>query len=131
MDTLELKMKIEKYKDGLVECAEQLCDNHTPKVANTSLQNLLALANSTSSVKEIQNFIKYQMGRSTMGENWTVNNFGEKLISKLDGIKNEYHLADNEEDKKLFISLVRLFIGYIVRYTRYLEVKNRKQRERR
>ena len=34
MDTLELKMKIERYKDGLVGCAEQLCDEHRPKVAN-------------------------------------------------------------------------------------------------
>jgi len=115
---IELKSKIEKYKDKLVEQAEKLCDTYHPTVARSGLQNLLALANSTLSVKEIQNFVKYQMGRRTKGEDWAGKGFGENLVSELDKIKTECNAGD---DKELYIALVRLFIGYVVRYAQYLE----------
>lgn len=115
---VELRSKIEKYKDKLVEQAEELCDKHRPEVSRAGLHNLLALANSTLSVKEIQNFVKYQMGRRTKGDDWFRNYFGENLVSELNKIKTKYNVG---EDKDFYIALVRLFIGYVLRYAQYLE----------
>jgi hypothetical protein len=118
LNTIELRDKIEKCKDKLVERAEKLCDKHCPNIARAGLHNLSALANSTLSVKEIQNFVKYQMGRRTKGEDWSANAFGENLVSELNVIKTDCNVG---EDRDLYIALVRLFIGYVVRYAQYLE----------
>lgn len=124
LKTIELRNKTEKCKDKLVERAEKLCDEHYPTVSRAGLHNLLALANSTLSVKEIQNFIKYQMGRSTKGEDWAKKDFGKNLVSEINKIKTECNV---DEDKELYIALVRLFIGYVVRYAQYLQSQRKRR----
>lgn len=113
--TLDLREKIEGHKDELVRRAEKLCDAHRPRVARAGLQNLLTIANSTLSVEEVKNFIKYQMGRKTEARKWR--DFGEYLIKEIEEIVNNMGISGNSEFN---IQLVRLFLGYVTRYAQFL-----------
>lgn len=117
MRTLELKEKIEGQKDKLVRKAENL--KQAPKVTSAGLQNLLAIANSTQSVEEVKNFIKYQIGRRTTGRDWRTNGFGEFLIREIEDIVKNY----GGGNLKYSAQLVRLFLGYVTRYAEYLRYK--------
>ena len=77
---------IEAKKDSLIGRVEAFFDDRgdNPKIVvpvqRTQLQNLLRLALATSSVKEIQLFIRYQRARHN---DWNKNNFGENLESQI------------------------------------------------
>jgi len=105
---------IEEKKDGLVEKVEQFFNARSggPKVPvkRAQLQNLLRLALATSSVKEIQLFIRYQQGRDSK---WKSGGFGQTLESAIQTV------ADEEPHSEVRIDLVRLFIGYLVREARF------------
>lgn len=116
---LERLKSIEERKDHLVEEVEKLCDKYDraniPEAAQ--LQNLRTVAFSTTSIGEIKNYIKYQMGRI---EKWRSEKDGEKfggeLIKKFEDEKN-YFAGDLDKT----LHSIRLFIGYLIRYAKYLE----------
>jgi hypothetical protein len=88
-------------------------------VERSQLQNILGLSIATTSVREIVNFIQYQIGREDPEKPeryaWRKNNFGTQLI------QNIWQVAQKGDDNEVKIRLVRLFIGYLVRYARYLK----------
>jgi len=106
--------RIEDKKDDLVERAERFFNKRKEQggkvvpVEPTQLQNLLRLALSTTSVKEMELFIRYQEARH---EEWRDNNFGANLREEIEKLANE------SPDIKL--DIVRLFIGYFVREARF------------
>ncbi|MEW6457052.1 MAG: hypothetical protein AB1410_10120 [Acidobacteriota bacterium] len=116
---LERLESIEKRKDHLVKEAEKLCNDYgREKIPETAqLQNLRTVAFSTSSIEEIKNYIKYQMGRI---KEWFSEKegkkFGDALIKKIEEEKTYF---SSNPDTALYS--IRLFIGYLIRYAKYLE----------
>ena len=106
---------VEQRKDNLITNVEDFFNARRGEprdvvpVERSQLQNLLRLALSTSSIKEVKLFIRYQMSRH---REWSVQNFGQALISAIGEVEN-----DAPEGVK--IDLVRLFLGYFVREARY------------
>ena len=118
---------IETKKDGLVERVKDFFDDRgtDPKVVvpvkNTQLQNLLQLALQTTSVKEIQLFIRYQCGRDKDNREWGKNEFGLNLEKQVGEVAEE-----TMESKDVKIELVRLFLGYLVWEARYRKLDQKK-----
>jgi len=105
---------IEAKKDALVEKVEKFFDNRNKAgktvvpIENAQFQNLLRLAMGTSSIKEIQLFIRYQCARH---KSWRDGEFGREL---------EEQIAEVEKDAgEHRIDLVRLFLGYLLKEAFY------------
>ncbi len=122
---VEQRRKLESYKDQLVERVESFSQQREQqyglslppdknKLGNTQFQDLIGKANSTESVKEIINFIRYQVGRDTKKESWAKDNFGSELIGQIEAV------GALESDRELRMQLTRLFLGYLQRHVRYL-----------
>lgn len=124
-DTLVRLDLVEREKDHLVEMVESFIEEQNEKgglpedsnrgLGNTQFQDLVGKAGSTRSVKEIINFIRYQVGRDKKKEGWGHNNFGQNLIRKIEEVSK---MAGN--DPELRIQLVRLFLGYLQRHIRFV-----------
>ena len=114
--------KTEEQKQG------KPLEGYLVPVKHTQLQNLVGLALATKSVDEITLFIQYQIGREAAKKDpkqpeWTEDSFGTELI------KNIRQVAGGVADKEMKISLVRLFIGYFMRYARYLKPTDEKSED--
>jgi hypothetical protein len=118
--TLDRLQRIERSKDQLIDSAVTFLNgrgndrNIVVPVDRNQLQNLLRLALSTTSVKEIKLFIRYQCGRDKANQGWNNRNFGSSLSDRITQVAQE--AGDNESLK---IELVRLFLGYLIREARY------------
>jgi hypothetical protein len=91
-------------------------------VATTQLQNLVRLAQNTSSVKEICLFIRYQIGREDPERRWRNGEFGSRLIAAIEEVARipEQQVSIRESGVSP-IDLVRLFLGYFQREAVYQE----------
>lgn len=122
-----LRTLIETKKDGLVERVKDFFDdrgtdpNVVVPVGHTQLQNLLQLALQTTSVKEIQLFIRYQCGREKNNKNWREKDFGLNLEKQIGEVAEE-----TTKGKDVKIELVRLFLGYLVWEARYRKPDQKK-----
>ena len=127
-DTLIRLDLVESKKDELVDMVESFIEEREKKygdkaipeesnkgLGNTQFQDLVGKASSTRSVREIINFIKYQIGRDKNRNGWGNNNFGEDVIKKIDEV-----LKMAGSDPELRIQLVRLFLGYLQRHVRFV-----------
>lgn len=97
--------------DRIVEMAEK-CVKETG-IANSpmeesQLHNLLNIANATDSIKAIENFICYQMGRRR--SEWR-SEFGNRVLEDL---KELATMAQQEKVKH--IDFVRLYVGFLFRW---------------
>jgi hypothetical protein len=123
----QMRKGIEEKIDDLVEKAHKLIED--TKIADKSsfekaqFRNLLDLASSTDSVKVIENFIYYQMGRDSKAKSWRFGNFGEAILNEirnqLPKIANQISADDPGKQKEVLIELIRLFFGYANRYFIY------------
>jgi len=103
LETFEWKDEIERSKNALVAKAENLCKIKMPvELKEHQLRNLLNIANSTSSVREIINFIFFQSGRLVEWRKW---GFNDALIREIQTFDNIYK--------------VRYFLGYLIRYFKF------------
>lgn len=121
-----IRREVERHKDTLVEKAEGLFEERRKRaqgnpainvvpVDRAQLENVLRLALSTTSVKELVNFIKYQMGREgKVGQDWRNGDFGKDLIYVI-----ERDIAPLASDSEYAIRFVRLFLGYFARAAVY------------
>lgn len=118
--TLDRLQRIERSKDQLIDSVVTFLNgrgndrNIVVPVDRNQLQNLLRLALSTTSVKEIELFIRYQCGRDKANQGWNSRSFGSSLSDRITQVAQE--AGDNENLK---IELVRLFLGYLIREARY------------
>lgn len=99
-------------------------------------RNLMHVADTTSSIAVIKNFLRYQLGRE---DKWGKgeNSLAEKIIEDIDKtlklkaqeIINKSESNEAEKLKKVWLELTRRYLGYGSRYLTYLnEVKkNRNQ----
>lgn len=108
---------IEGTKDELVERVEAFFEYREQQrmkivpIEKSQFQNVCRMAMSTSSVREVVNFIRYQIGRARQNEKWQNNGFGEALVKELEAVANL--------DQSVSIELVRLFLGFWSRHAVY------------
>ena len=120
MRELLLRRKLDELDEQMVRKAENLVEDTqgiTDNLEDRQIRNVLAVAEVTQSVAVVENFIKYQIGRQ---EGWRFKDFGEKLLSDLGYIK-ELAKKEGDDIPGLTISLVRRYLGYLVRYFKYVE----------
>jgi|GEM_PF-2793371 len=137
---------IDKQKPKLVRAAEEyLSQNEIYRaigskkaISISQLQNLLNAARSGSTLAELRNFLRYQMGRGTKGtRGWTEWDSGEALIRLLDeqvGQRAEKAppAKANQEGAPKTVrydvesKLAALLLGYIVRHFTFMEALSKK-----
>jgi len=81
------------------------------RLGRAQFENVLRVAMGTISVREVINFIRYQIGRDRNNTGWGNNAFGEELIRKIDAVA--------KLDQSVSIDLVRLFLGFLKRHVVY------------
>lgn len=134
---LAMRKALDKELDSLVEATRlailRLRDDRAMR--ENQIRNVLDVATSTGSLAVVTNFIRYQMGRSGGNEAWLHNNFGQTVVSDLEGEKgNVAKLAGKVTDKvceetgstdrtrvlaQARVELVRLYLGYLNRWFYY------------
>ena len=113
---IERSNMLESHKNALVTRVEEFINDREllGNLGYTQFQDLVGKANMTSSVKEITNFIRYQVGRDSRKRGWARENFGNNLVREINVV------AELGSESGLSIELVRLFLGYLQRHVRYL-----------
>ena len=128
---IKLLEKLDKKKEHLIKEAEDFTNKymHTGLTHN-QINLILGIANEATSIKEVINFLRYQIARDEKSRNWGKKNIGENLIEKLKEIyKKPTSEGDLKEQQKneLGMEMVRYFLGYFSRESRYWELKNKKE----
>jgi len=124
LDLEAMRREVERHKDELVEKAEGFFEERRDRaqqdleievvpIERSQLENVLRLSLGTPSVKEVINFIRYQMGRV---EGWNNGSFGRALIDRI-----EREIVPLGSHAPIQIRLVRYFLGYLIRAMRYYD----------
>ncbi|MBI4494827.1 MAG: hypothetical protein HY690_18795 [Chloroflexi bacterium] len=135
MKELLIRQKIDQVEDALVQQAEQAVDEHpgiARRLEDKQLRNVSAVAAETESLSVVDNFLKYQIGRSKPGEGWRAgadDGFGERVRADLGWIRTQAGaLADGQVTaRELEIRLARLYFGYLVRHFKYVGARGQPQ----
>ena len=119
MIDVKIAKSIEERYDDLVKLAEKRIEDtkiYEGKLEESQLRNLQNLANATDSVKVLENFICYQMGRH---REWCYNDFGKKLLEDIEELRKWAEEIgrshDEKEVYKIHLELIRLYLGFLVR----------------
>jgi len=123
--------EIEQKMDEIVSRAEDtlretiMRDKDTLEKAKglkTQLSNLLNLANETDSVKALELFIRYQMGRKS-SRSWALppdGPFGERVIGGFQELAEmAKEIASRQKEisqKEIHLWLIRLYVGSLYRW---------------
>jgi hypothetical protein len=97
------------------------------------MNNVIGVAQETSSVEVVKNFVRYQIGRDVRNENWrwrvgSVKNFGEQLVDKLDELHDlatgivagaSNPSAPPRDVNQVWMRLTRAYLGHLSRYFVY------------
>ena len=82
--TLALQQGLKRHMDGIVKAATEaallLQDGNLQK---NQIRNVLNVAEESSNVAVVTNFIRYQIGRSGTGKEWQHNGFGLRVIEDI------------------------------------------------
>ena len=116
------RQKIEEKLDTIIELAQRAIDETgiAEKEGKTQFKNLVNLTCATDSIKSIEVFILYQMGKERGKKEealfWTHQDFGSRLINDI--FDHLERLAEQIEphNKKVLLEIVRLYLGYADRY---------------
>lgn len=109
---------VEDQIDEIVELAEKCVDETgiaKTELKEHQLRNLENIANATNSVKALELFVRYQMGRH---KEWRYNDFGSRVIEDFERLKRKaQEVVRNEPDrvKGAHLQLIRLYLGFLVR----------------
>jgi hypothetical protein len=122
----KLRLEIEKRLDNLIEGAQELVevtevykkveDRKPKEVEENQIRNLLEMALSVDSVKALEVFIQYQIGRKKLPST-----FGDGLIEKIRGLEDITKEITKQQtiDKDIWLELIRRYLGYMNRYFVY------------
>lgn len=115
----KLRLEIEKRLDDLIEDAQGLIKETEvyKRVEESQIRNLLEIASSVDSIKALEVFIQYQMGRGKLPPD-----FGDRLIEKIKdlGEKSEEITRQRpQERKEVWLKMIRQYLGYMNRYFVY------------
>ena len=114
-----MRQSIEQRLDEIVEyartCIEETAITQS-RMEESQLHNLRNMANATDSVKALENFIYYQMGRRS---EWRHNDFGKHVladIERLGDLAQELVEGSSIPERTLHIELIRLYTGLLYRW---------------
>ena len=114
----KLRLEIEKRLDILIEDAQDLVEETGvyKEVEENQMRNLLEMALSIDSVKALEVFIQYQIGRKKLPST-----FGDGLIEKIRGLEETTKEITKQQtiDKDIWLALIRQYLGYMNRYFVY------------
>ncbi|MEQ9236104.1 hypothetical protein [Coleofasciculus sp. E2-BRE-01] len=122
---LQVQKGIRQAEDDLVLWIQAALD--TTKYGNleeSQFRNLVRVADTTDSAEVIKNFIRYQVGRD---KKWGrgKGSLAEKIIQDIDGnikkIAQSIAEASQGEVKKIWLELIRRYLGYGSRHLKYLK----------
>jgi len=122
---LQVQKGIRQAEDDLVLWIQAALD--TTKYGNleeSQFRNLVRVADTTDSAEVIKNFIRYQVGRD---KKWGrgKGSLAEKIIQDIDGnikkIAQSIAEASQCELKKVWLELIRRYLGYGSRHLKYLK----------
>lgn len=146
MRELLLRRKLDELDRRVVERAEKLIDDTddsldivNPKkgLEDSQIRNVLAVAEETQDVSVVENFIKYQIGRSNKGEKWRYGEdrgvgFGERMLEDIRELRRWAGRERTEDipEFELAIRLVRRYLGYLARYFKYTQVRYELERKK-
>jgi hypothetical protein len=122
--------EIDLYHEKLVELADRTLSKSRVEEIKRDLRlaqlgNLLGVAQESSGVAPVANWIQYQMGRRDTSRAWRQSNFGDDVLKDFSEIRgyaveigrNVYDQAeDPRQIQATHIALVRLYIGYLRRW---------------
>lgn len=119
---VELKQKIDEELDWLIEDGKKLIDDNwesikKEKVEENQMRNLLEMATTSDSLKALELFVQYQMGRNKLPKY-----FGNQLIQKINVLTNkanELSKDHSEHKKEVLLRLIRQYLGHMNRYFVY------------
>ncbi|MCG2738572.1 MAG: hypothetical protein L6282_19500 [Candidatus Methanoperedenaceae archaeon] len=120
---VELKQKIDEELDWLVSDGKKLIDStwesiKKENVEKSQMRNLLEMAVASDSVKVLELFIQYQMGRKKLPRDFG-NQLIQKITTELTNKANEISKNRSEHTKEVLLRIVRLYLGYMNRYFVY------------
>ena len=127
MMRIETRKEIEKMLDDLIIRAQDITEEteivqHGMKPAQ--LRNILEVASSTNSIKAVEVFIQYQMGRKETQKAWAKSRFGRRLLEEeipaLERRAEEISKKTGDDKKSILMEILRLYLGYLNRYFIYL-----------
>jgi len=116
---VKLLRNVEDQLDDIVQLAEECITktNATQKeITGSQLRNLQNLAAATNSLRALENFIAYQMGRGNIPKevgNQIMEDF-QYLCKKAKEISNS-EKADEQFERKLLIEMIQMYLGFLVR----------------
>jgi hypothetical protein len=132
MKELLIRQILDELDTQLVKRAEDVVEKATgitTKLEDKQIRNVIAVADDTQSVAVVDNFIKYQIGRSKENEGWRFGEnggvgFGEALREDLAQLREwAWQKATGEVTAEdLEIRLVRRYLGYLARYFKYAQL---------
>ena len=110
---------VEDNLDGIVQLAEECITktNATQKeIMGSQLRNLQNLAAASNSLRALENFIAYQMGRRNIPKevgSQIMDDF-QCLSQKAKEIANNEN-ADAQFERKLLTEMIQMYLGFLVR----------------
>lgn len=110
---------IEERLDDIVRRAEE-CVTKTNAIhedlEESQLRNLQNLASATDSVRVLENFISYQMGRKKIPTN-----VGRRILEDLRWLENQadeiisQEKAHPQAKRRLWMEMIQMYLGFLVR----------------
>jgi hypothetical protein len=132
MKELLIRQILDELDTQLVKRAEIVVEKATgitTKLEDKQIRNVIAVADDTQSVAVVDNFIKYQIGRSKENEGWRFGEnggvgFGEALREDLAQLREwaSQKATGEVTAEDLEIRLVRRYLGYLARYFKYAQL---------
>ncbi|MCB0194563.1 MAG: hypothetical protein KDJ65_21615 [Anaerolineae bacterium] len=129
--TLALQQGLKRHMDGIVKAATEaallLQDGNLQK---NQIRNVLNVAEESSNVAVVTNFIRYQIGRSGTGKEWQHNGFGLRVIEDITAgpvqqtVANVIKVVSDrlgsgavtaELKRQAHVDLMRHYLGYLNR----------------
>ncbi|MBW7841019.1 MAG: hypothetical protein H3C36_15580, partial [Chitinophagaceae bacterium] len=145
---MAIQYEVEQSMNQLIQNMVNLVDKDT-KIANSSMEkhqikNLLEVALETTSVEVVKHFILFQVGRDGPGTSWRHNDFGKKLVERIDNLRategrlildKVSPLSPNEAGQaqtaltnlldEIWMLLTRAYLGQFNRYFYYRKEETR------
>ena len=122
MNAAQLR-KLREREGELVQRAEELIEKsriwENREFGLSQISLLKNIANTTSAIEVLLNFIRYQIGRDS--RKWNHQRFGDLLLEDLNKISSDTRGWNGADDSvsELTLRQARMFIGYAGRYLKY------------
>jgi len=141
---------VDNAMDTLILQAEKLIEDlfrYPHQMERHQLTNLVSVSLETNSVQIVLDYIRYQIGRDIRNTSWRIGqpSFGSKLLDQLEGLRQragglmENAIKDygiepqnkNDEEARIWMQLVRHFVGSLHHNFVYYETEKTKRKESR